>query len=132
MQLSATVAFSADDFLKDLAHEVQARLKAQSAEIAHLKMTFSPDSGLGEIAVVNLVRNDFVPELSMHLEEPVESGQLVFNLRAEAAPEILAATVREALSATARHYPKLEARLDHLEHFRPGKPVPTHRFAVAD
>jgi len=132
VQLSAAVAFSADDFLKDLAREVQARLKAQSAEVAHLKMTFSPDSGLGEIAVANLVRNDFVPELSMHLEEPVESGQLIFNLRAEAAPEMLAATVRDALTASVRHYPKLAARLEHLEHFRPGKPVPTHRFAVAD
>ncbi len=132
VQLSAAVTFSADDFLKDLAREVQTRLKAQSAEVAHLKMTFSPDSGLGEIAVVNLVRNDFVPELSMHLEEPVESGQLIFNLRAEAAPELLAATVPEALAASARQYPKLETRLEHLEHFRPGKPVPTHRFAVAD
>ncbi len=132
VQLSSAVAFSADDFLKDLAREVQTRLKAQSAEVAHLKMTFSPDSGLGEIAVVNLVRNDFVPELSMHLEEPVESGQLIFNLRAEAAPELLAATVPEALAASARQYPKLETRLEHLEHFRPGKPVPTHRFAVAD
>jgi len=132
VQLSAAAAFSADDFLQDLARDVQSRLKAHSAEIAHLKMTFSPDSGLGEIAVVNLVRNDFVPELSMHLEEPVESGQLIFNLRAEAAPEMLAANVRDALAATARRYPKLEARLEHLEHFRPGKPVPTHRFAVAD
>ena len=132
VQLAAAIAFSADDFLKVLACEVQTRLKAQSAEVAHLKMTFSPDSGLGEIAVVNLVRNDFVPELSMHVEEPVESGQLIFNLRAEADPEMLAATVREALAASARHYPKLEARLEHLENFRPGKPVPTHRFAVAD
>jgi hypothetical protein len=68
----------------------------------------------------------------MHLEEPVQSGQLIFNLRAEAAPETLAATVREALAASARRYPKLQARLEHLEHFRPGKPVPTHRFVVAD
>src|SRR5436189_126572 len=57
VQLAAAIAFSADDFLKVLACEVQTRLKAQSAEVAHLKMTFSPDSGLGEIAVVNLVRN---------------------------------------------------------------------------
>src|SRR5207244_8187572 len=77
VQLSAAVAFNADDFLKDLAREVQARLKEQNSEIAHLKMTFSPDSGLGEIAVVNLVRNDFVPELSMHLEERIERAQLL-------------------------------------------------------
>jgi hypothetical protein len=43
--------------------------------------------------VANLVRNDFVPELSLRLGEPVNSGELIVNLRAEAAPDALAATV---------------------------------------
>ena len=125
--LSATTPFDANQFLQQLATQTQSRLKTQ-AEVAHLKMTLSPDSGLGEIGVVNLVRNDFVPELSMHLEEPVEAGQLIINLRAEAAPELLGAAVQAALAATAAEFPGLQARLEHLEHFRPGKPQPTHRF----
>ena len=128
VELAAARAFDADDFLKQLASAIQTRLTAQSAEVAHLKMTLSPESGLGDIGVVNLVRNDFVPELSMRLEEPVESGQLLINLRAEAAPDLLAIAVREALATTASRFPTLDARLDHLEHFRPGKPTPTHRF----
>jgi hypothetical protein len=53
-------------------------------------MTLSPDASLaGEVAAVSLVRNDFVPELSLRLEGPVKAGQLILNLRAEAAPDVL-------------------------------------------
>ena len=126
VQLAARKAFEADKFLVGLAREIRKRL--QKAEVAHLKMTLSPDGGLGEIGVVNLVRSDFVPELAMSLDEPVGSGQLNVNLRAEAAPDALGTAVREALAVTARKFPTLHATLDHLEHFRPGKPTPTHRF----
>jgi G3E family GTPase len=128
VQLAAAEAFDGDSFLKELASEVQKRLRAGKAEVAHLKMTLSPDSGLGEVGVVNLVRNDFVPELSMALEEPVEKAQLIVNLRAEAAPDVLGTAVRDALAAAAGKFATLKATLDHLEHFRPGKPTPTHRF----
>ena len=129
MQVKAQQAFEADGFLTNLAMAIQKRLQAAKAEVAHLKMTLSPAASLtGEIAAVNLVRSDFVPELSYHLEEPVTAGQLIINLRAEAAPDVLGKAVREGLAATARKFPTLEAALDHLEHFRPGKPTPTHRL----
>jgi hypothetical protein len=94
-------------------------------------MTLSPEKGLGDIAVVNLVRSDFVPELSLKLEAPVQSGQLIINLRAEASPETLSEAVKTAVSQLGQRFPGLEARLDHLEHFRPGKPQPTHRDPTA-
>ena len=131
VQVAAIGGFDADPFLQRLAGEIQSRLQAQNAEVAHLKMTLSPDGGLGDIAVVNLVRNDFVPELSLRLESPVESGQLIVNLRAEAAPDALGGIVRESLAASAAALPGMRATLDHMEHFRPGKPNPTHRFALA-
>ena len=132
MRLVAKKSFDADKFLKQVASEVQKRLQARKAEVAHLKMTLSPDACLpGEIAVVNLVRSDFVPELSLKLESPVTGGQLIINLRAEAAPDVLGTVVREALAASAKAFPTLNATLDHLEHFRPGKPTPTHRFKTA-
>jgi len=131
VQLAAKEVFDGDAFLSDLAAEVQTGLRAAKAEVAHLKMTLSPDGGLGEIGVVNLVRNDVVPELSMRLEDPVESGQLIINLRAEAAPDVLGTAVREGLAAAAGKFPTLTTTLDHLEHFRPGKPTPTHRYKKA-
>ena len=93
-------------------------------------MTFSPEEGLGGIAVINLVRNDYVPEVSLALEEPVHSGQLVVNLRAESAPAVLRDAVQGALSELADRFGGLDARLEHLEHFCPGKPQPTHRLAA--
>jgi G3E family GTPase len=129
VQLAATKPFDAEAFLKELAGAIQKRLQALQAEVAHLKMTLSPDESLsGAIAAVNLVRNDFVPELSFHLEGPVKSGQLIINLRAEAAPDVLGTVVRAGLAAAAKQFPTLLATLDHLEHFRPGKPTPTHRL----
>lgn len=129
VQLTAQPAVDSEAFLKRLAGEIQQRLKARQAEVAHLKMTLSPDGNVaGEIAAVNLVRNDFVPELSYRLEEPVASGQLIVNLRAEAAPDALGTAVREGLAAATKAFAGLTATLDHLEHFRPGKPTPTHRI----
>lgn len=129
VQLSAREPFDSDAFLKQLAGEVQQRLQSRKAEVAHLKMTLSPEDGfLNEIAVVNLVRNDFVPELSLKLDSPVQKGQLIINLRAESAPDLLGTMVREALAAAAAAFPALNATLDHLEQFQPGIPSPTHRF----
>jgi G3E family GTPase len=135
--LNATVTlhgneeFDANFLLKTLAEEVQRRLTEQGAEIAHFKMTFSPNTGLGDIAVINLVRNDFIPELSIRLEPPATGGQLIINLRGEAAPETLAAALQDALPVAATSVPGLNATLEHLEQFRPGRPTPTHRDGPA-
>jgi len=131
VNLAAKRAFDSDKFLKQLGTEIQKRLAAKKAEVAHMKMTLSPEGDLsGEIAGINLVRNDFVPELSFQLDAPVQKGQLIINLRAEAAPDVLGTAVREGLAATTRKFPTLAATVDHLEHFRPGKPTPTHRIAT--
>ena len=125
VQLAHATGFDSDAVLKTLAGDIQQRLAP--AEIAHLKMTLSPDGGLGDIAAINLVRSDFVPELSLSLEAPVTGGQVIVNARAEASPEALRDAVREAVAALPERFPGLTAQLDHLEHFRPGKPTPTHR-----
>ncbi|MGB0583301.1 MAG: GTP-binding protein [Limisphaerales bacterium] len=133
--LNATVniksedAFDAADLLEELAQSVQERLSKAGSEVAHFKMTFSPDDGFAETAVINLVRNDFVPELSQDLDEPANSGQLIVNLRAEADPDELAATIQGSVSELGQKFSGLSADLEHLEHFKPGKPTPTHRLA---
>jgi G3E family GTPase len=133
--LNATVAiagqpFDANRLLKALAEDLRTRLG--EAEIAHLKMTFNPDAGLGDIAAVSLVRSDFVPELSLTLDGPAESGQLILNLRVEADPGTLRTAVEAAVAALPQNFPGLSARLDHAEQFRPGRPTPTHRDTHAD
>ena len=131
VQLTTGRVLNGDKLLRELAGELQRGLRAAKAEVAHLKMTLTPDPGIGRIGVVNLVRNDFVPELSLELGEPMMGGQLIINLRAEAAPAVLGTVVRDALGEVAGKFRTLKATQDHLEHFRPGKPTPTHRFRRA-
>ena len=132
VRLTAASEMEAGELLPLLAREMQWRLQAVGAQIAHLKMTLSPDESIGgAIAVINLVRNDFVPELSLELEEPFMGADLIINLRAEAPSEQLAAVLAEALAEIRAQCiaSGLQATMQHLEHFQPGKPTPTHRDA---
>lgn len=127
VQARASGGFDPNDLMSQLAGQVQARLNEHSTEVAHLKMTLNPADGLGEIAAINLVRNDVVPELSLALPGSVNAAQIIINLRAEAAPDQLKIAVDQALATVGNQQPGLILRLDHLEHFRPGRPRPTHR-----
>jgi G3E family GTPase len=129
VRVSAQQSFDVERLLKLIASEVQNRLQAGRAEVAHLKMSFRPDeSQPSELAAVNLVRNDAQPELSLNLKRLLQRGQILINLRAEAAPDVLDTVVRRALSETEKTLTGVRAAVEHLERFRPGKPSPTHRF----
>ena len=135
--LNATVAlrgtrgeFDGNQAVRALCHSLQRRLSEADAEVAHLKMTLSPDEGLSDLAVINLVRNDHVPELSQTLSAPVASAQLVVNLRAEADPQRLREELKAALADVFDMDGEVRATLDHLESFQPGQPTPTHRDVI--
>ena len=100
VSLSTAAPLDGNAFLKSLAADLHNRLTRASAEVAHLKMTLSPDEG-NDLAVVNLVRTDFRPELSHSLAEPLMAGELLVNLRAEADPEFLRDATVSALEAVA-------------------------------
>jgi G3E family GTPase len=131
VELESSDAFNGNDWVKSMAKNLQKQLETDGAEVAHLKMTLSPKEGLGDIAVINLVRNDFIPELSQHLPEDIPSGQVIVNLRAEANPDLLNQAVIEAIELTGKDHPQVKGTIDHVEHFRPGKPEPTHRLTEA-
>lgn len=128
VELSAATPVDGNAVLTALAGAVQQQLALERAEIAHFKMTLDPRNGFGDLGVINLVRNDFVPELSQKLADLLERGQIVVNLRAEAAPELLKAALDEGLAACAARTAGLTLDLQHVEQFRPGRPQPTHRM----
>ena len=90
-------------------------------------MTLSPETG-NDLAVANLVRTDGRAEFSHSLQEPLDAGELIVNLRAEADPdrlkELALESVKESAAAAG-----IIAEVEHAEAFRPGRPVPTHRLA---
>jgi hypothetical protein len=66
-QLSASEPFDAGEVLSAISARIQQSVQSHGAEIAHLKMTLSPDQRIGgAIAAISVVRNDLVPELSLN------------------------------------------------------------------
>ncbi len=130
LRLECDGAFDGNRLLRDTAGRVQSLLGAEGIEVAHFKTVLTPDEDGADLGVLNLVRGDAAPEMSHTLKEPLGSGEMVVNLRAEGEPERLEAALRAALAAV------LEAEgvrmsVEHLERFRPARPVPVHRLAEA-
>src|SRR5262249_18502777 len=119
-------AFDGNALLKRLAEAIQSHLAKFDAEIAHLKMTLSPDEG-NDLAVLNLVRGDGKPESIHRLQDDTDAGELLVNLRAEAEPDLLKLAVLAAMADLA---PAVNVKIEHTEAFRPGKPQPTYRMAT--
>jgi G3E family GTPase len=125
-RVSSGDAFDGNALLRQIADEIQARVEAEGGEIAHLKMTLSPDEG-NDLGVLNLVRGDGRPESMHQLQEELDGGELLVNLRAEADPEVLRGAVLAALEGLA---PAIGVNIVHTECFRPAKPQPTYRMAT--
>lgn len=127
-RLSAPQPFDGNRFLRRLAERTQRGLADARIEIAHFKVMLSPETG-DDLAVLNLVGTDGRPESPHHLADDLTGGELILNLRAEGDPEQLRATAIAGLEETAREI-GLVMTIEHSEHFRPGRPQPTHRMAT--
>ena len=117
--------FDGNGLLLELLMTIRGELAATGFEIAHLKATLSVEGDDYELAAANLVRTDDAPTLSHRLAEPIDIGRLLLNLRAEADPDLLKQAIHRSLQTLAD---RCEVTVSHLEHFRPGRPVPTHRL----
>lgn len=127
-QVRAGDSWDGNATLLRIAQSLTDRLAAQGIEVAHLKMTLTPTEG-NDLAVVNVVRTDCGPDLSHQLQEPLEEGELVVNLRAEADPQNLRSLLFETIAAIASEA-TLEFLPEHLESFRPRRPTPSHRMTA--
>jgi G3E family GTPase len=128
-RLDSSSSFDGNVLLLELARELGGMLAQEQPEIAHFKMTLTPDEEMGDIAVLNLVGSDREPELSHTLRDDLRSGELIVNLRAEGDPELLRSAMLETVAAvTSRRGARGE--LVHMEHFRPARPTPTHHMAT--
>jgi G3E family GTPase len=128
VKVDSTAEFDGNAFVESIARRLREGIG--DAEVAHLKMTLHPTEDGNDLAVVNLVRTDGVPELSHRLAAPLQHGELIVNLRAEEDPETLWRIVRSALGAAAAAAGVQVEILTH-EFFRPAKPNPTWRMATA-
>lgn len=126
LQVAAQDPFPLDDLLVEIVDRLRAALAAANAEAAHLKTI-----GLagGAHAVVNLVSNDSKAELSLASETRTRQANLIVNARVAIDPDQLQRLVMSALDAACAGIGATQS--DHqTQSFRPGRPVPTHRFAA--
>ena len=124
VRVSSVKYFDGSKLLNQLATVIQSLLQQEGIEVAHLKAILRADrypNDIVDLAEISLVRNDLAPELSGELREPLQRGQLILNLRAEAKPELLHDTVNRALLEIMERAPDLFARMEHCEHFRPNR-----------
>lgn len=119
--------FDGNRWLIALAERLQSKIEPAGAEIAHLKMTLTPDFG-PDLAVVNVVHNGAAPRLSHELAQGLDAGELLLNLRAELDPEKLRELAVQSLQEAATAS-RLALELHTVEAFRPGRPVPAFRLS---
>jgi hypothetical protein len=133
--LNATIHLSGTPFngnmwLQDIVGDIQQGLRSASVEVAHLKVTLTSTEAPGELAVVQATRTDSPPEASYQFDAPVETGEMIVNLRAEGDPDVLRLVVRASIAVRADTW-GLTATWVHEEHFRPSRPVPMHRVVLS-
>jgi G3E family GTPase len=125
--VAAEEPFPLDELLLGIVTTLRASLREAGAEPAHLKTI-----GLWEgfFGVANLVASDASPELSLPSRCDVTEADLVVNARVACDPALLEEHVRRAVEDVAARF-AAAAGFRETQSFRPGRPVPTHRFAEA-
>jgi Ni2+-binding GTPase involved in maturation of urease and hydrogenase len=126
-RLAAVDEFALDDLLLEIVSNLHKLLKAEGAEVAHLKAI-----GLWEgfFGVANLVSNEMQPELSLPSHCRVMETDVIVNARVAIDPVVLQEHVRAVVdeASLAR---KANGSHHQTQSFRPGRPTPTHRYPVA-
>ncbi len=127
IHLEAKQPFALDPFLLENIRRLSEAFAKLGAEVAHLKAI-----GLGETSfgVANLVSSTTAAELSLPSHQKVTSTDLIINARAAGDPSELEKEVRRTVQAICDET-GCDAEFRSMQSFRPGRPQPTHRYAVA-
>lgn len=120
------IEFSLDSMVVRLVERLARALKSQAAEPAHLKVLGEAD---GAWAIANLVSSGSQVELSAASAASASEAELTINARAVIDPEQLASLLDAELRELAGEF-GVRAQVRRMQHFRPGRPVPTHRMPL--
>ena len=130
--LNASVKLSAQNpadwkrFSLDLLKNFRTKLLDKKIEAAHVKLSLTAP---GAALVANLTSTHGQPFLVVQgtYEGPSREARLIFNARVQTDPAIL----RELVESTLRESAGTDMKADfgELRAFKPGRPVPIHRFA---
>jgi Ni2+-binding GTPase involved in maturation of urease and hydrogenase len=126
--LHADQPFGLDAFLVALLQDLAAICRTLGGEVAHLKLIGMDDAGA--FGVGNVVSSDTEPKLSLASGLTLKDADLIVNARVAVDPTVLEAEVRRAIETRCQSMGVVpEFRTS--QSLRPGRPVPTHRYAQA-
>jgi G3E family GTPase len=127
VRVRADQPFDLDALLLDVIGRLREECVRAKAEVAHLKAI-----GLHEVSfgVANLVSSASGPELSLPSRGRVKEAELIVNARVACDPVWLEERVRRTVTAACQAR-QAKAEFRSVQSFRPGRPQPTHRYAVA-
>lgn len=125
LRVTSDSPFALDQLLVQIVDGLRDRLQLLNAEAAHLKTIGLSDGSHG---VANLVSNSLPADLSLASDCMTASADLVVNARVAIDPAALEAEVHQVVDAVCDAL-GAKANWHRTQSFRPGRPVPTHRFA---
>jgi Ni2+-binding GTPase involved in maturation of urease and hydrogenase len=127
LRVTSDRQFSLDELLVRIVDRLRDRLRSLNAEAAHLKtIGMSGESH----SIANLISNDTPAELSIASECMTNGADVVVNARVALDPAMLETEVHQIVEAVCGEL-GAQAKWHQTQSFRPGRPVPTHRFADA-
>jgi len=127
LKFTSSQPISIDKLLLDIINRLRDSLAKIGAETAHLKTI-----GLWEgfYGVANLISGDTPAVLSLASNCNTCEADIVVNARVAVDPETLERFVREAVQNACEDVGAIPI-FTQTQSFRPGRPVPTHRYADA-
>ena len=127
LNVNAPSPFDPDLLVKRIVERMSELIAQRGAEAAHVKVLF--ESG-ARSAMANYVGGSAPARLSLSGSQPSAGGKLTVNARVHMDPEALRALAWEAALEALEDLGARET-VEASSHFRPGRPVPTHRYAAA-
>jgi G3E family GTPase len=125
--VTAGASFALDELLMDVVQQLRQALARHGGEVAHLKVIGLWEASFG---VANLVSSGTEAELSLPSRSTVREADVIVNARVALDPAVLEREVRQAVE-TACQQRRARADFRQTQSLRPGRPVPTHRYAGA-
>ena len=116
--------FSLDELARHLVEQFSVRLLAANMEPGHVKVLASAGRST---AVANWVASDTPVELSVSSHFETLAADVLINLRVHGDPDPLAKLVTASIAAVAAPQ-QLAYQLSEVQHFRPSRPEPQHRY----
>ena len=127
VNVKAAKPFAMDAFLMDVVTRLQKAVDAEGAEVAHLKGIGMSE---GLFGVANVVSNKTAPEMSLPSNTNVTDLDVIVNARVAIDPAVLQKHVKTVLEHVASSR-AAKVKENNTQSFRPGRPMPTHRYAEA-